>query len=105
MTSRNTAERSAADPGSVESWLGSAGRDRRPGAPLNVPPYPASNFVLGERRAYSRDDATPGWEALEEILGGLEGGSAVAFASGMAGVAAIFDLLPTSALVALPDDC
>ena len=95
----------AGHPGSVESWLVSAGRDRRPGSPLNVPPFPASNFVLGERRAYSRDDATPGWEALEEIVGGLEGGSSVSFASGMAGIAAIFDQLPTGSVVALPDDC
>ena len=97
--------RSVGDPGSVESWLVSAGRDRRPGSPLNVPPCPASNFVLGERRAYSRDDGTPGWEALEEIVGGLEGGSSVSFASGMAGIAAIFDQLPTGSVVALPDDC
>ena len=76
---------------SVESWLVSAGRDRLAGAPLNIPPYPASNFVLGDRRAYSRDDGTPGWEALERLVGGLEGGSSVAFASGMAGIAAIFD--------------
>jgi cystathionine gamma-synthase len=90
---------------SVESWLVSAGRDRRPGAPLNVPPWPASNFVLGDRRAYSRDDGTPGWDALEEIVGGLEGGAAVAFASGMAGIAAVFDRLPAGSVVALPDDC
>jgi cystathionine gamma-synthase len=70
-----------------------------------VPPWPASNFVLGERRAYSRDDGTPGWDALEEIVGGLEGGSSVSFASGMAGIAAIFDQLPTGSVVALPDDC
>jgi cystathionine gamma-synthase len=89
----------------VESWLVSAGRDRRPGSPLNVPPWPASNFVLGEDRAYSRDDGTPGWEALEEIVGGLEGGSSVSFASGMAGIAAIFDQLPTGSVIALPDDC
>jgi cystathionine gamma-synthase len=88
-----------------ESWLVSAGRDRRPGSPLNVPPCPASNFVLGERRAYSRDDGTPGWEALEEIVGGLEGGSAVSFASGMAAIAAIFDQLPAGSVVVLPDDC
>jgi len=105
MTSSDISGRSAGDPGSVESWLVSAGRDRRPGSPLNVPPCPASNFVLGERRAYSRDDGTPGWEALEEIVGGLEGGSAVSFASGMAGIAAIFDQLPTGSVVALPDDC
>ena len=90
---------------SVESWLVSAGRDRRPGAPLNVPPWPASNFVLGAERAYARDEGTPGWEALEEIVGGLEGGSSVAFASGMAGVAAVFDQLPAGAKVALPEDC
>lgn len=100
MTVKNTEVRSEGDPGSVESWLVSAGRDRRPGSPLNVPPCPASNFVLGERRAYSRDDGTPGWEALEEIVGGLEGGSSVSFSSGMAGIAAIFDQLPTGAIVA-----
>src|SRR5262245_25216310 len=105
MASRDTTGHRAGDRGSVESWLVSAGRDRRPGSPLNVPPIPASNFVLGERRAYSRDDATPGWEALEEIVGGLEGGSSVAFASGMAGIAAIFDQLPAGSVVALPDDC
>jgi cystathionine gamma-synthase len=93
------------DGSSIESWLVSAGRDRRSGSPLNVPPWPASNFVLGERRAYSRDDGTPGWEALEEIVGGLEAGSSVSFASGMAGIAAIFDQLPTGSVVALPDDC
>ncbi|MHB8812228.1 MAG: trans-sulfuration enzyme family protein [Steroidobacteraceae bacterium] len=95
----------AADSGSVESWLVAAGRDRRPGSPLNVPPWPASNFVRGGHRAYSRDDGTPGWEALEDIVGGLEGGSSVCFASGMAAIAAIFDRLPTGSVVALPDDC
>src|SRR3954463_12229646 len=105
MTSRNPTEHSAGDPGSIESWLVSAGRDRRPGAPLNVPPWPASNFVLGDQRAYSRDDGTPGWEALEAIVGGLEGGSSVAFASGMAGIAAVFEQLPAGAKVVLPDDC
>lgn len=89
----------------MESWVVAAGRDRRPGSPLNVPPWPASNFVLGEQRAYSRDDGTPGWEALEEIVGGLEGGSSVAFASGMAAVAAVFDQLRAGSVVALPDDC
>lgn len=105
MTLRETTGHDARDRESVESWLVSAGRDRRPGSPLNVAPCPASNFVLGEGRAYARDDGTPGWEALEEIVGGLEGGSSVAFASGMAGIAAVFDLLPAGSVVALPDDC
>jgi cystathionine gamma-synthase len=105
MTSKDTTRHKADNSGSVETWLVSAGRDRRRGSPLNVPPIPASNFVLGERRAYSRDDGTPGWEALEEIVGGLEGGASVAFASGMAGIAAVFDQLPAGSVVALPDDC
>lgn len=90
---------------SAESLLVAAGRDGRPGAPLNTPPVPASNFVLGGDRAYSRDHGTPTWEALEEIVGALEGGQTVAFASGMAGVAAIFDQLRAGSRVVLPDDC
>lgn len=105
MTSHNSPAHNAANPDSIASWLVSAGRDRRPGSPLNVPPCPASNFVLGDRRAYSRDDGTPGWDALEEIVGGLEGGSSVSFASGMAAIAAIFDQLSAGSIVALPDDC
>jgi cystathionine gamma-synthase len=90
---------------SLESWLVSAGRDSAPGAPLNVPPIPASSFIFGSGRGYSRDDSTPTWEALEEIVGGLESGKAVAFASGMAAIASVFDQLATGAMVALPDDC
>ncbi|MEW5930171.1 MAG: PLP-dependent transferase [Gemmatimonadota bacterium] len=88
-----------------ESWLVSAGRPAEPGAPLNAPLVPASNFVIGGGRDYSRDDGTPTWEALEEIVGGLESGRAVAFASGMAAMASVFDQLPAGAVVALPDDC
>src|SRR3954467_4414203 len=105
MEARNGAASPAGGVGSIESWLVSAGRDRTAGSPLNIPPWPASNFVRGGQRAYARDDGTPGWEALEEIVGGLEGGFAVAFASGMAGIAAVFDQLPARAKVALPDDC
>ena len=97
--------RKAGEADSVASWVVAAGRDRRPGSPLNVPPWPASNFVRGDGRAYSRDDGTPGWEALEEIIGGLEGGSSLCFASGMAAIAAIFEQLPTGSVIALPDDC
>lgn len=89
----------------LESWLVSAGRDSVPGAPLNVPLIPASNFIIGSRREYSRDDGTPTWEALEEVVGGLESGKAVAFASGMAAVASVFDQLAVGAVVVLPDDC
>jgi cystathionine gamma-synthase len=88
-----------------ESWLVVAGRPGEAGSPLNVPPIPASNFILGKGAAYSRDDGTQSWEALEAIVGGLESGRAVAFASGMAAVAAVFDQLRTGAVVALPEDC
>ncbi len=59
-----------------ESWLVSAGRGAEPGDPLNVPLMPASNFIIGKGREYSRDDGTPTWEALEAIVGGLEAGVA-----------------------------
>src|SRR5437762_7149739 len=95
MGSSDTTGPHAGDVGSIESWLVSAGRDRRPGAPLNVSPSPAAHFVLGGQRAHARDDGTRGWGALEEIVGGLEGGSVVAFASGMAADAAVFDPRPT----------
>ena len=71
----------------------------------------ASNFrgCLGldsrVAREYSRDDATPGWEALEDVVGELEGGDAVAFASGMGAAAAVLDLVPAGARVMAPTDC
>jgi cystathionine gamma-synthase len=93
----------AVDP---ETWTVMGGRPAADeGAPLNVPPVLASNYELGSGRAYARDDATPTWEAFEHLLGGLEGGSAVTFGSGMGAIAAVIDLLPLGAILALPDDC
>ena len=89
----------------LESWLVAAGRLAGPGQPLNVPIIPASNFLHGGDRVYSRNDGTPAWEALEEVVGGLESGRAVAFASGMAAAAALFDQLQPGAVVVLADDC
>jgi cystathionine gamma-synthase len=60
---------------------------------------------MGSGREYSRDDGTRTWEALEEVVGGLESGKAVAFASGMAAIASVFDQLAAGAVVVLPDDC
>lgn len=89
----------------VESWVVAAGRLTAPGDPLNVPLVPASNYTMGNDRIYARIDGTATWEALEEVVGGLEGGEAVSFASGMAAVSAVFDQLPVGAVVAIPDDC
>jgi cystathionine gamma-synthase len=87
------------------SWLVSAGRPRGAGAPLNAPLVPASNFVLGSERAYARDDGTPTWEALEDVVGRLEQGRAVSFSSGMAAIAAVFDQLSNGAVLVIPVDC
>jgi cystathionine gamma-synthase len=88
-----------------QSWVVAAGRPEAAGSPLNVPLVPASNYLRGEDKVYTRDSGAPGWEALEEIVGGLEGGRAVSFSSGMAAAAAVFDQLPVGARIAIPDDC
>jgi len=94
-----------ADDLDARSWLVAAGRPTEPGQPLNPPIVPASNFVLGEGPIYARDTGTPTWAALEELVGGLEGGTSVAFSSGMASVAAVFQQLPSGAKLVLPPDC
>src|ERR1700759_5295901 len=89
-----------------ETWAIVGGRPERvPGAPLNTPLVPASNFVLGTERLYSRTEATETWEAFEQVLGGLEGGHAVSFSSGMAACNAVLSQLPTGAHLVIPDDC
>jgi cystathionine gamma-synthase len=89
----------------ADTWLVAAGRPSEPGDPLNTPMVPASNFLLGHLRGYARDDGSPTWEALEELVGGLERGKSVAFSSGMAAVAALFQQLQAGANVVLPRDC
>ncbi|HWK30035.1 MAG TPA: PLP-dependent aspartate aminotransferase family protein [Solirubrobacter sp.] len=89
-----------------ETWAIVGGRPGDvPGAPLNTPLVPASNFVLGTERLYSRTEATESWVAFETVIGGLEGGSAVAFSSGMAAAAAVLGQLPSGAHLVIPDDC
>ncbi|MGW5699688.1 trans-sulfuration enzyme family protein [Amycolatopsis japonica] len=79
-----------------------AGRPEGPGEPLNVPIVAASTFDAGADRAYSRQDGTPTWEALEAAIGALEGGHATAFASGIATLSAVVDTLPVGAKVCVP---
>jgi cystathionine gamma-synthase len=90
----------------AETWLIVGGRPpETPGEPLNVPIIGASTYTLGSEKIYSRNEATLGWEAFEELLGGLEGGRAVAFSSGMAACAAVLNQLPVGAHLVLCDDC
>ncbi len=85
-----------------------AGRPARvPDAPLNQPMVPASTYVGGpgsDHVGYGRY-GNPGWTALEEAVGALESGTALAFASGMAAAAAVFSVLPAQARVVIPRHC
>jgi cystathionine gamma-synthase len=78
------------------------------GQPMNVPLVLASNFRAGTPEGpvteYSRDGGTATWRALEDAVGALEGGIAVAFGSGMGAASAILELVPTGAHVVVPTD-
>jgi len=74
-----------------------AGRPSNEGDPLNQPIVLASNFRgVGD---YTRTHGTETWAALETAVGELEGGRAVAFASGMAAAAAIVYALAPKVVV------
>lgn len=79
------------------------------GDPLNTPLMAASNFIVDptatDGRVYSRNEGTTQWEAFESAIGQLEGGPAVSFASGMAAISAILNLLEPGASVVAPADC
>jgi len=77
-----------------------AGRgERSAGAPLNPPLVMTSSFHV---TGYSREEGSPNWEVLEAAIGALEGGTAVAFASGIAATTAIIESLPVRARVVGP---
>ncbi|MFF2371159.1 trans-sulfuration enzyme family protein [Agromyces sp. NPDC058110] len=85
-----------------ETRLIIAGRPAHtPDAPMNVPVHLTSTYVAGGDLEYARY-GNPSWTAFEEALGGLEGGRAVAFASGMAAITAVVDLVPTGGRVVAP---
>ena len=87
---------------SVDTFVVSAGRPERvPDAPLNTPIAPASSFIAGGPMEYARYDS-PTSHALEDVIGGLEGGLATVFASGMAAANAAMDLVPMGAVVVAP---
>ncbi len=69
--------------------------------PLNVPITMASTYVAGGELEYGRY-ANPTWTAFEEALGALEGGRCLAYASGMAAVGALLDLVALGEKVVAP---
>lgn len=80
----------------------SAGRPTGVGEPLNHPIVLASN-LRGEAGEYTRTHGTATWMGLEDAVGALEGGRALAFSSGMAAAAgALFALAPK--VLVLPTD-
>ena len=84
---------------SPETLVVSAGRPAKaPDAPVNVPVVLSSTFHAGGPVAYGRT-SNPTWEALEDVVGTLEGGRALAFASGMGAVSAVLDLVPNGGTV------
>lgn len=87
----------------LETLAVAAGRDQSPGAPLNIPPTFASTYRDGGPVGYGRW-GNPTWTAFEDALGALEGGSAVAFASGQAAIAALIEPLEAGARVTVPGD-
>ncbi|MDG2111781.1 MAG: PLP-dependent transferase, partial [Actinomycetota bacterium] len=72
---------------------------------LNTPLVLASNFQPEGDHYYARSDGTATVDAFEELVGGLEGGTAVAYASGLAACSAVFDQLEVGSIVAIPFDC
>ncbi len=69
--------------------------------PLNVPITMASTYVAGGDLEYGRY-ANPTWTAFEEALGALEGGRCLAFASGLAAIATVLDLVGADQSVVAP---
>ncbi|MPZ60114.1 MAG: cystathionine gamma-synthase [Propionibacteriales bacterium] len=72
--------------------------------PLNPPVVLASTYVAGGEREYGRY-ANPTWQAFEDVLGRLESGRALAFASGMAAVHTVLDLVGHGEIVVAPRHC
>lgn len=76
----------------------------QPDQPLNEPITMASVFQGGGDREYGRF-SNPTWTAFEEALGTLEGGRCLAFASGMAAVVTVLDLVGLGGKVLAPRHC
>jgi cystathionine gamma-synthase len=86
----------------TETLAVTLGRPRRVAdAPLNEPLTMASTYVVGGGTEYGRY-GNPTWTAFEETLGALEGGRCLSFASGMAAICTVLDLLPLGARVVAP---
>jgi cystathionine gamma-synthase len=75
-----------------------------PDNPLNEPIVMAATYVAGGETEYGRY-GNPTWAAFESALGELEGGRTVSFASGMAAISTLLDLVATGETVVAPRHC
>jgi cystathionine gamma-synthase len=75
-----------------------------PDSPLNEPLVLASTYVAGGDLEYGRY-GNPTWAAFETALGDLEGGRAVSFASGMAAISTLLDLVAPGETIVAPRHC
>lgn len=88
----------------VESQVVSSGRPHEPGAPVNTPIVASATYRYdGDDNLYARSEATATRRDLETALGELEGGTALAFASGMAALSAVVDMQPVGTVAVIPD--
>lgn len=90
-------------PWSLATVAVTAGRPTGAGDPFSTPLTFASTYRDGGAIGYGRW-GNPTWSAFENALGALEGGHALAFASGQAATAAVLETLPTGAAVMVPRD-
>lgn len=72
-----------------------------PDASMNVPVHLTSTYVAGGELEYGRY-GNPTWTAFEDTLGALEGGRCIAFASGMAAMSAVLDLVEPGGTIVAP---
>ena len=89
-------------PSPATRLVGGGRPERAPGASLSVPVEFTSTYVADGAVNYARV-GNPTWTAFEDVLGDLEGGQALAFASGMAAVSAVLHLTGVGAPVVVPD--
>jgi len=76
-----------------------AGRPPRvPGGPFNAPITLASALHVDAASGYARD-GLESWAALEDAVGALDGGRAVAFSSGLAACSAVLAQVPPGGIV------
>ena len=86
-----------------ESLVVSAGRPHEPGAPLSTPIVTTATYRHdGAGNLYARSHVTDTVAALEAVLGSLDGGTALAFASGMGAITTVVETRPTGTVAVVP---